>query len=155
MAHFAIQFGKQAIGKLYSEKPSVYGICTGEHNKIAILRTGKKENYCFDLPGGTLSNDESEPEALIREFIDEVGLDVWPIRQLGRAGQFCNLEDKYVNNLSAFYEVEITGDMAHPTDEEHKLVWFSIDEALRRLRFDSHSWALLAWERERFRADRF
>jgi len=36
--------------------------------------------YCF--PGGALEADESEPEALIREFREELGVAVRPLRRL-------------------------------------------------------------------------
>lgn len=153
MAHFAIQFGKQIPKKQYKERPAVYGICVGDMNKIAIARIGSKDHYKYDLPGGGIENEESEPEALIREFSEEVGLDVWPVRQLGRAGQFWVNNENPVNSLASFYEVEVTGTPFSPTEKDHSLIWLNIDDALKKLRHESHAWALLSWERERYRSD--
>lgn len=153
MAHFAIQFGKQSYGKQYKERPAVYGICLGEHNKIAIVKIGTKENHVFDLPGGGIESEESEPEALIREFEEETGLNVWPIRQLCRSGQFWINSESPVNSLASFYEVEITGELGQPTEPDHTLVWLSIEEAAKKVRHDSHAWAIISWERERYRQD--
>lgn len=151
MAHFAIQFGKTLYGKQYKERPSVYGICVGEGNKIAIVKVGDKTNHHFDLPGGGLESEESEPEALIREFEEETGIPVWPIRQLGRSGQFWINNETPTNSLASFYEVEITGSIVKPIELDHTLVWMSVEEAIKKVRHDSHSWAILSWERERYR----
>lgn len=151
MAHFAIQFGKTLHGKIYKERPSVYGICQGEGGKIAIARIGDKANHHFDLPGGGIETDESEPEALIREFEEETGLPVWPLRQLGRAGQFWINGEVPVNSLASFYEVETVGQKTAPTEADHTLIWLSVEEAARKVRHDSHAWAILSWDRERYK----
>lgn len=151
MAHFAIQYGKQKPGLCYKERPSVYGICLGEHNKIAIVRIGTRDDYKYDLPGGGIEQDESEPEALIREFDEEAGLDIWPIRQLCRSGQYWINNEKPTNSLACFYEVEITGQAHSPSEPNHTLVWMNIDEAAKKVRHDSHAWAILSWDRERYR----
>ena len=49
--------------------------------------------------------------------------------------------------------VEITGeDQALKIEADHELVWLAPEEALTRLRHDSHAWAVLSWLRalERF-----
>lgn len=151
MARFSVQFGVSQIGKIYKERHSVYGICPGEHRKIAIAKITSRDIVQYDLPGGGVETIEAEPEALIREFEEEVGLNVWPIRHLGRAGQFWINNEKPLNSLSAFYEVEITGDASKPTEPDHSLVWMSPDDAIRRVRHESHAWAIMNWERERFK----
>lgn len=151
MAHFSLQFGKTTHGKIYKERPSVYGICVGEGGKIALVRIGNKDSHHYDLPGGGIEVDESEPEALIREFEEETGLPVWPLRQLGRAGQYWINSDTPVNSLSSFYEVEMTGQKGLPSEADHTLIWCSVDEAAKKVRHDSHAWAILSWDRERYK----
>ncbi len=151
MARFSIQFGSNQPGKTYKERPSVYGICQGELRKIAIIKIGSRDNYHYDLPGGGVETMEAEPEALIREFEEEAGLDIWPIRVLGRAGQFWINGDKPLNSLASFYEVEITGDPSKPTEPDHTLIWMTPDEAIKNVRHESHAWAIMKWERERFK----
>ncbi len=153
MAHFAIQFGKTIIGKTYKQRQSVYGICRGENGKIAIVKVGDKHKFYYDLPGGGVENEESEPEALIREFEEETGLIVWPIRQMGRSGQFWINKEVPLNSLSSFYEVEITGQPVEPTEENHTLVWLTIEEASKKVRHDSHAWAILSFQREQYKSD--
>lgn len=153
MARFSIQFGKDQLGKNYKDRHSVYGICQGEFRKIAIVKIGSKDKFHYDLPGGGIEITESEPEALIREFEEETGLDVWPLRQMGRAGQFWINGEQPLNSLSSFYEVEITGGPATPLEPDHTLVWMTPDEAIKNVRHESHAWAIMKWERERFKAD--
>lgn len=156
MAKFAIQFGNTIVGKVYKERPSVYGICQGEGSKIAIAKIGDKDSYIYDLPGGGVEIDESEPEGLMREFEEEVGINIWPVRFLGRAGQYwINKEDIYYNSLASFYEVEITGEIGKPLEEGHQLVWMDLHEAMKKVRHESHAWAIMAWERARYKEDNF
>jgi len=147
MAHFALQFGKTEPHKRYAERPSVYGVCARADGKIALARIGTKPNYQYDLPGGGIEQGESEPEALIREYEEETGLGVWPVKPIGRAGQFWIDRDEPRNSLAAFYEVEITSDDGQPTEPDHSLVWMAPFEAALAMRHDSHAWAILYWAR--------
>jgi 8-oxo-dGTP diphosphatase len=148
MAHFSMQFGRTVPGPTYKERPSVYGICTRNDDKIAIVRIGSAFPYIYDLPGGGVESGESDAEAVIREFDEETGLTVWPVRQLCRAGQFWINQGTHTNSLCAFFEVELTSTDGEPSEPDHKLVWVQVDEALRKVRHDAHAWAILAWSRE-------
>jgi 8-oxo-dGTP diphosphatase len=149
MAHFSMQFGRTKPGPPYKERPSVYGICTRNDDKIAIVRIGAEHPYKYDLPGGGIESGESDAEAVIREFDEETGLTVWPSKQLGRAGQFWINQDVPMNSLCTFFEVELTSTDGQPTEPDHKLVWVQIDEAMRKVRHDAHAWAILQWLRDK------
>ena len=145
MAHFSMQFGRTLPGQTYKERPSVYGICIRNDDKIAIVKIGSEHPYKYDLPGGGVESGESDPEAVIREFDEETGLTVWPSRQLCRAGQFWVNQEVPMNSLCTFFEVELTSTDGKPTEPDHQLVWVQIEEAMRKVRHDSHSWAILKW----------
>jgi hypothetical protein len=100
MAHFSMQFGRTTPGQTYKERPSVYGLCTRNDDKVALVRIGAEFPYKYDLPGGGVESGESDAEAVIREFDEETGLTVWPSRQLGRAGQFWVNQDVPMNSLT-------------------------------------------------------
>jgi 8-oxo-dGTP diphosphatase len=153
MAHFSLQFGRAQTGSLHKERPSVYGLCQRQDEKIAVVRVGAEAPYAYYLPGGGVASGESDAEALIRAFDEETGLTVWPIRQMGRAGQFAVTREGPVNALCAFFEVELTSTDGAPVDAEHRLVWLSVADAQMKLRHDSHAWFLLSWERDRRRHD--
>jgi 8-oxo-dGTP diphosphatase len=80
MAHFSMQFGRTEHGKTYKERPSVYGLCTRNDEKIALVKVGDAHNFHYDLPGGGVESGESDAEAVVREFDEETGLTVWPVR---------------------------------------------------------------------------
>jgi 8-oxo-dGTP diphosphatase len=154
MAHFSMQFGRTEHGKTYQERPSVYGLCTRNDEKIALVKIGTAQSHFFDLPGGGVESGESDAEAVVREFDEETGLTVWPTRQLCRAGQFWINQGTPMNSLCSFFEVELTATDGKPSEPDHQLVWTSIDEAMRKVRHDAHSWAILLWLRERRNGER-
>ena len=86
MTRFALQFGQTQPGLTYVERISAYGICARGEANIAIAQIGRGASAEFDLPGGGVESDEDEAGALMREFVEETGLTVWPTRVLGRAG---------------------------------------------------------------------
>jgi 8-oxo-dGTP diphosphatase len=153
MAHFSLQFGRAQHGVVHKERPSVYGLCKRQDDKIAVVRVGDGAPYAFYLPGGAVESGESDPEALIRCFDRETGLTVWPIRQMGRAGQFAVTDTGPVNALCAFFEVELTATDGAPGDGGYRLIWMSAADALLKMRHDSHAWCILQWDRENRRYD--
>lgn len=149
MTRFALQFGHTNPGLTYAERPTVYGLCHRGEGSIAIARIGRAAPFEYDLPGGGIEKDEDEAAALMREFTEETGLTVWPSRIIGRAGQFWNNQGEPRNNLSTFYEVELSAADGDPTEPDHKLVWMSPIEAMKKVRHESHAWAILHWMRQR------
>jgi len=149
VTRFALQFGQTQSGLTYIERMSAYGVCARGESNIAIAQIGKNGAYEYDLPGGGIEADEDEAAALMREFIEETGLTVWPTRVIGRAGQFWINKAEPRNSLCTFYEVELSAADGAPSEPDHTLVWMSPAEALVRLRHEAHAWAVLHWTRNR------
>ena len=149
MTRFALQFGQTQPGLTYSERPTVYGVCPRGEGSIAVARIGKSAPFEYDLPGGGMEADEDEAAALMREFIEETGLTVWPSQIIGRAGQYWICQGEPRNNLATFYEVELSADDSDPTEPDHALVWMAPYEAMKRVRHEAHAWAILHWLRRR------
>jgi len=148
MTRFALQFGKTQPGLTYVERPTAYGLCPrGE--AIALARIGKTAPFEFDLPGGGVEADEDEAAALMREFIEETGLTVWPTRVIGRAGQYWVNRGEPRNSLATFYEVELSAADGAPTEPDHTLVWAPASDAIMKVRHEAHAWAILHWLRAR------
>ena len=145
MTRFALQFGKTEAGLTYLERPTVYGICPRGEASIAIVRIGREAPFEHDLPGGGIERDEDEAAALMREFVEETGLTVWPDRMIGRAGQYWINEGEARNSLAAFYEVELSSGDGEPSEPDHKLLWVAPLEAIGKMRHESHGWAILHW----------
>jgi 8-oxo-dGTP diphosphatase len=146
-----LQFGAPEPGVVYKDRPAAFGIAP-RGDRIALVRVSKAgAEPWLDLPGGALDPGEDEHQALVREFGEETGLTVKAGAEITRADQhFRKTDGEPVNNRSGVYAAEITGeDAALKIEEDHELVWLEPDEAARRVRHDSHAWAILAWLRAR------
>lgn len=144
-----LQFGAAEVGVSYRDRPAAFGIAERE-GRIAVVRvTVEGKAPWFDLPGGALDPGEDDAQALEREFGEETGLKVRCGALVVRAGQYFRLNNgEAVNNRSGHYLAEVTGeDPALKIEDDHELVWMAPGEAARRLRHDSHAWAVLRWMR--------
>ena len=144
-----LQFGTADPEVSYKDRPAAFGVAP-KGGRIALVKVSKPGSApWFDLPGGAVEADETDAEALVREFGEETGLMVRAGVLLGRADQFMRKTDgEPVNNRSGLYRAEIIGEApALKCEDDHELVWFEPEQALRRLRHDSHAWAVLAWLR--------
>ena len=106
--------------------------------------------------GGAIEPGESDARALAREVIEETGLIVHAGEELGRADQYMVKADgEPVNNRCLLMTAESDGyDASQKVEEDHKLVWFDPDEALRIIRLDSQAWAIAMWIRRQARLAR-
>jgi 8-oxo-dGTP diphosphatase len=149
MTRFALQFGQTQSGLTYVERQTAYGLCARGDKELAIVRIGLGKNAEYDLPGGGVESQEDEAAALMREFLEETGLTIWPTRVIGRAGQFWVNKGEPRNSLATFYEVELSAEDGAPTDADHALVWLAPHDAMARVRHEAHAWAILHWLRAR------
>jgi 8-oxo-dGTP diphosphatase len=144
-----LQFGLPEPGVKHRDRPAVFGIAERD-GQIALIRVTRLGVPPFhDLPGGAIEPGESEARALAREFGEETGLIVSGGDVLAYADQFMIKSDgEPVNNRSVLMIAVIDGfDPALKIEEDHKLVWFAPEEALRIIRHDSHAWAIACWLR--------
>ncbi len=144
-----LQFGRPEAGVKHRDRPAVFGIAE-RAGQIALIRVTREGMLPFhDLPGGAIEPGESESRALAREFGEETGLIVSGGQVLANADQFMVKSDgEPVNNRSVLMVAVIEGfDPRQKIEDDHKLVWFAPDEALRLVRHDSHAWAIACWLR--------
>jgi 8-oxo-dGTP diphosphatase len=115
---------------------------------VRVAKSGKAP--WFDLPGGAVDPGEDALQAVVREFGEETGLVVRPGEELDRAAQyFLSNDDAPYRNHGPLLIVHPMGD--DPTlkiEDDHKLIWLEPGEALRKLRHDSHAWAVACWLRK-------
>ena len=146
----SLQFGEPEAGVKYRDRPAVFGIAerAGQIALIRVTREGMPPFY--DLPGGAIEPGESESRALAREFSEETGLIVRGGEILDRADQYMVKSDgEPVNNRSVLMTAVIEGyDAGLKIEDDHKLTWFSPEEALRIVRLESQAWAIACWLRQ-------
>lgn len=143
-----LQFGIPEPGLEYVERPTAFGLVFRD-GQLACVRVDRGAGSYFDLPGGALDGEEDEAQALVREFVEETGLDVAPGERFAEAGQYFRKSDGApVNNLAGFWTAGVTGhDPAAKAEDDHQLVWLEPVYAMENLRHDAHAWAVAAWLR--------
>lgn len=145
-----LQFGIARAGLEYRHRAAVFGIAERD-GLIACVRITRDKGPYYDLPGGAVEGEETEAEAIAREFREETGLDITPFDRLTEASQyFVRTDGEALNNVSAFWTVSITGSTpANKQEVDHQLVWLTPVEALQNVRHESHAWAISCWLRSK------
>lgn len=146
-----LQFGTARPGLEYLHRPAVFGLAERD-GRLACVRVDRGDgDVYFDLPGGALDGDETEQQALVREFAEETGLVVQPVDRLTEAAQyFLKSDGTPVNNAGGVWIVSVTGsDLSAKQEADHELVWLEPLRALASLRHEAHSWAVARWLRGR------
>ncbi len=143
-----LQFGDPDPSLDYIPRPTAFGLVFHEA-KIACVRVDRGEGSYYDLPGGAIDGDETEQQALIREFVEETGMTVRPVTRIAEAAQYFRKSDGApINNIGGFWIAEqLTLDPAAKVEADHELVWLHPHTALNELRHDAHAWAIAVWLR--------
>jgi len=145
-----LAFGAPLAGKSYKDRAAAFGIAENSLGQIALAEVTKpgKAPY-FDLPGGAVDGDETEQEALVREFGEETGLLVEAGALVETVSQlFLKSDGQPVRNFGGVYVVKVTGEEPSlKVEDDHKLVWLDPQDAVVALRHDAHAWAVAAWLR--------
>ena len=146
-----LQFGTAEPGLGYRPRPTAFGLVIHDR-KLACVRVDRGEGSYFDLPGGAVDGDETEAQAVVREFLEETGMTVRPLTRIAEASQYFRKSDgKPINNIGGFWIAEhLSLDPATRVEADHELVWLDPHEALARFRHDAHAWAVTVWLRRHF-----
>ena len=143
-----LQFGVRNPAIDYRHRATAFGVVERD-GLIACVRVERTTGAYFDLPGGAVDGDESEVQALVREFVEETGLDVKPLNRIAEAGQYhLKSTGEPLYNVGGFWTASVTADNPDAKcEDDHTLVWLEPTFALSRLRHDAHAWALAVWLR--------
>jgi len=144
-----LQFGQPSPGKDHADRPAAFGIASRD-GEVGLVRVRPEAGGDWlDLPGGAVDPGEDERQALVREFGEEAALVVTVGSALVEVRQFFVKSDgQAVNNRGSIYVVAVEGEDANlKIEADHELVWLDPNEAVRRLRHDSHAWAVAKWLR--------
>ena len=137
------KFGIKHEGIDYIDRPGAYAVIVNNHKQIVVIETG---SGCF-LPGGGMDPGETEMDALHRELMEETGYQISVIAEIGSAVEYikASTENKYYRIRSRFYQVQLDAKIGEGIEEDHRLIWLSQVEALRRLTRQSQAWAIQNW----------
>ena len=104
--------------KTFHRAFGTYGLYVNEGKLLVIHKKGGPYTNRFDLPGGSLEDFETIPEALDREFQEETGLTVLQKRVLGTF-EFVVHSDwhraSHLHHIGVFYKIiQTSGERAVP-----------------------------------------
>jgi 8-oxo-dGTP diphosphatase len=143
-----LQFGTAEPGLDYRTRATAFGLVVHE-GRLACVRVDRGRGSYHDLPGGAVDGDETEEQALIREFVEEAGMTVRPLARIAEAAQYFRKSDgQPINNTGGFWVAGMLSlDAAAKVEADHQLVWLDAATAIRTLRHDAHAWAVAVWLR--------
>lgn len=143
-----LQFGLRNPALDYRHRATAFGVVERD-GLIACVRVERPAGAYFDLPGGAVDGEETEVEALVREFVEETGLSVTPLNRIAEAGQYhLKSTGEPLCNVGGFWTATVTAENPEAKcEDDHTLVWLEPTVALSRLRHDSHAWAVAVWLR--------
>ncbi len=108
----------------------VYGVLREEH-KVLLTRSRFGESTFINFPGGGVEIEEGPGDALRREFVEETGLVIRPVRTL-YANQEAHLSTKApIQIVSVYWLVErVSGDLrlAGNGDDVLEVFWRDIGD---------------------------
>jgi len=145
-----LQFGEPRAGRDHTRRPAAFGIARNATGKVALVRVRPAAGGDWlDLPGGAVDPGEDERQALVREFGEEAGLVIAVGEPVVEVAQYFSKSDgQAVNNQGSIYVVTVgREDVSLKIEDDHDLIWLDPNEAVRRLRHDSHAWAVAKWLR--------
>src|SRR5690606_14889388 len=119
-----LQFGSAVAGLDYRLRATAFGLVV-QDGKLACVRVDRGAGSYFDLPGGAVDGDESEQQAVVREFLEETGMSVRPLARIAEAAQYFRKSDgEPINNTGGFWTAEqLSLDPAARVEADHELVW--------------------------------
>jgi len=112
----------------------VYGICHDASGRLLLARAseGSSRQGKWQVPGGGVDHGEDPLAALHREFYEETGLEVRPVRLLDVRFELVPMRDsnELVHHDRIVFEVAVTGGELRPETEgsTDAVDWFAPDE---------------------------
>lgn len=135
-----VEFGHKLEGVEYKDREAVYGLLVKDEC-IAVVATPRG----IFLPGGGIEQGETDEVCLMREMIEEVGLEVEIGEFIGKSVLYGrSVKDQvYYNLYGSYYLVEAIKNVKK-MEEDHEMIWMPLEEAKERLKLSHQVWAVEA-----------
>ncbi|SFG08384.1 NUDIX hydrolase [Streptococcus equinus] len=140
-------FGEKLDNVDYKVRYGVYAVIPNATKDQIILV--QAPNGSWFLPGGEIEEGEDHFSALKRELIEELGFSAELGYYYGQADEYfySRHRDTYFYNPAYIYEVTHYEQLGAPLEDFNNLAWFSIEEAILKLKRGSHKWGVVAWKK--------
>lgn len=138
-------FGEKSEILQYKKRLGAYIIVSKNNHKEIVLV--QAPNGAYFLPGGEIESGESKEEAINREMIEELGVEVVIGEYLGQADEYFHSRHRssYFYNPGYFFVAKSWKQVCEPLEKTNKLKWVSILEGTELLKRGSHQWAVKQW----------
>ncbi|MFA6524827.1 MAG: NUDIX domain-containing protein [Patescibacteria group bacterium] len=135
-----IVFGEKVAGQKYRTRIGIYALIFDDENNLAVIQT--KTGYF--LPGGGLDGNESHNECLHREAKEEMGWEIEVGKYIGNSAayHYSTTKNDYCNNDGYFYLAKMIREVSLPTEPDHKVVWLTPADAIKKLYHKNQTWAV-------------
>lgn len=136
-------FGSPPVDTSAVVRPSAYGVILDAAANIAVVRTP----LGLFLPGGGIEPGETPHAAVVREVLEECGLNVrvgsWIVRAVDFV--YSPTEQTHFEKRSTFLDAHASGPRGAAQETDHELEWIPPRAALASLAHPSHRWAVKQW----------
>jgi 8-oxo-dGTP diphosphatase len=138
-------FGIQIASQTYVHRPSAYALIRNAAGEWAVVRTP----YGCYLPGGGMHAGESPQQTVEREAREECGFVLETRAPMASALEYVYSvqEKEYFAKECHFLEAVIAGTV-QPEEDDHELLWLSLDQAVGTLLHESHRWVVGQFRRK-------
>ncbi len=110
-------------------RPAVYGVLFNANMEVLLCLNKHRSNF-WNFPGGGIEPGESPMDALIREFREEVGLEVQPVMLIwATKGRHHNWFRPGQQLLGTYYIVDAVGGQVHTAgngEDVNGCQWFPV-----------------------------
>jgi 8-oxo-dGTP diphosphatase len=140
-------------GKSYKRRDGVYAIILNNNSDIAIIQTSTG----YFLPGGGIEDNETKEECLFRECLEEIGFEIKIKRYLFSGNYFFYSTTLNVDmeNFGYFFECELLNIKKIKTEDDHQLVWLSVNEAIKLLYLKNQQQAVRYFDQDNKKTNNF
>ncbi|MCI8387648.1 MAG: NUDIX domain-containing protein [Clostridiales bacterium] len=116
--------GSPIPGQAYYDREGAYLIAVKD-GKFAAVREPKG----YFLLGGGIEEGESHVECIMRECLEEGGIDV-SVGELLDSGEMYTIHSKlgYFHPIQHYYRGEVIASVCEPTEPDYELVWLELSD---------------------------
>jgi len=94
---------------------------------LALRRAGEPQKGEWNMPGGFVEVDESGPEAVAREVLEETGLEIEVVDVIGIFSSHYGSGNQAKPILDIAYRCQLTGGEMKVSDESLEACWFTLE----------------------------
>ncbi|MBL1230574.1 NUDIX hydrolase [Enterococcus sp. BWB1-3] len=139
-------FGEKSNQRDYKKRLGAYIVVTRNNQQEMVLI--QAPNGAYFLPGGEIEKGETKEQAIDREMLEELGIEVVIGAYLGQADEYFHSRHRETDyhNPGYFFIASEWTQVSEPLEKCNGIQWVMIDEGIELLKRGSHKWAVRKWQ---------